>query len=630
MAHINPDIRYSKQSRRRWLQFNPSPTKMTGNHEETAMRRFFVPALILSIALLRVASPTAAPAAEKKAADESATADSKDESKKKDSEAAKKDSSAKSDTSKDEKEKAPAKDTDKSSKAESEKKEKDKATDAAAKDKTAKPAAKDDKKPAAKPEAKKRKTLKVETKRLKVVVPLDGVFVARKMEEVALRPEVWSEYEIEDVIEHGAKVHKGQRLFKFDDEKINQAIQDMELEQRMSDLVITKAEDELPRLEKTLKLDFGDAERSAEHAKADLKQYNEVDRPMAIKSAEFMVKYYNFMLDYEKDELRELEKMYKADDLTEETEEIVLKRQRNQVEFAQFSLEGAKQDSDEMIKVRIPRMDIRMKEQIDRTTLAKARAQMALSTDLNRARQELEQRKKMRAKALDRQTKILADKELMEIKSPADGIVFYGQCVNGRWSDTPSLINRYKPHSNVSGNSILMTIIESRPLWITSTIDESKRPDVTDGQKVKVALPLEGSDHVSGEVKSISPIPVGPGKFGIDFDVKQDQIPDWVIAGMSCKVQITTYDKADTLAIPKKAVHDDKDDPDQHYVWLVDADDTEAKPERRNVKLGHPKDDDVEILKGLKKGNVISLDDEEAKDKADKEKDTEKDKEKEE
>ena len=73
---------------------------------------------------------------------------------------------------------------------------------------------------------------------------------------------------------------------------------------------------------------------------------------MTVKSAEFMVKYYNFMLDYEKDELEQLEKMYEADDLTEETEEIVLKRQRNSVEFAEFSLENAKLSRDETLKVR--------------------------------------------------------------------------------------------------------------------------------------------------------------------------------------------------------------------------------------------------------------------------------------
>src|SRR5207237_9387955 len=157
-------------------------------------------------------------------------------------------------------------------------------------------------------------------------------------------------------------------------EKINLAIQELELEQHINDLAIEKAEEEMPRMEKTLKMDFADAERADKNAHEDIKRYNETDRPMAIKSAEFMVKYYNFMLDYEKDELHELEKMYKADDLTEETEEIVLKRQRNSVEFAEFSLRQAKIESDEMINVHIPRMDIRMKEALDRTGLAKARA----------------------------------------------------------------------------------------------------------------------------------------------------------------------------------------------------------------------------------------------------------------
>ncbi len=77
--------------------------------------------------------------------------------------------------------------------------------------------------------------------------------------------------------------------------------------------------------------------------------------------------------------------------------------------------------------------------------MALARAKMALALDLNRARYELEQRKKARTKSLDRHAKLLEDRGLMEIKSPADGIVFYGQCVNGRWADTPSLINKYKP-----------------------------------------------------------------------------------------------------------------------------------------------------------------------------------------
>jgi hypothetical protein len=210
----------------------------------------------------------------------------------------------------------------------------------------------------------------------------------------------------------------------------------------------------------------------------------------------------------------------------------------------------------------------------------------------------------------------------MEIKSPADGIVFYGQSVNGRWSDTASLINKYKPKNNVSPGSVLMTIVDARPLYVTSTIDEGKRPDVSDGEKAKVALPAEDADRLPAEVKSISPIPVGAGKFEINFSLTQDQIPDWVVPGMSCKIQLTTYNKKDALVIPKTAVHDDEENEDQKFVWIVNPDDEDAKPERRNVKLGKRKEADVEILKGLKPGDVISLDDENKKEEKEKPADT--------
>ena len=124
-----------------------------------------------------------------------------------------------------------------------------------------------------------------------------------------------------------------------------------------------------------------------------------------------------------------------------------------------------------------------MKESLDRAALGKARAQMALSLDLDRARYEQEQRRSCAPSQSTSMTKLLGDKELMEIKSPADGIVYYGQCINGRWSDTPSLINRYKPHSNVPSGSIMMTIVESRPLYVTSTVDESEAAGGRKGTK---------------------------------------------------------------------------------------------------------------------------------------------------
>ena len=159
-----------------------------------------------------------------------------------------------------------------------------------------------------------------------------------------------------------------------------------------------------------------------------------------------MVKYYNFMLDYEKDELEQLEKMYEADDLTEETEEIVLKRQRNsrRVRRVQPGKRQAQpRRNAQSLACRATTSPSRNRWNGPRWRWPAQRWRSSL--DLNRARYELEQRKKARTKSLDRHAKLLEDRGLMEIKSPADGIVFYGQSVNGRWSETPSLINKYKP-----------------------------------------------------------------------------------------------------------------------------------------------------------------------------------------
>ena len=81
-----------------------------------------------------------------------------------------------------------------------------------------------------KEEKKKRKTAKVETKRLKVDVTLDGTFTAEKMTPVALRPEAWTQFEIVEIVEHGSEVHEGQMLVKFDTEKIDEEIADLELQ----------------------------------------------------------------------------------------------------------------------------------------------------------------------------------------------------------------------------------------------------------------------------------------------------------------------------------------------------------------------------------------------------------------
>ena len=59
-------------------------------------------------------------------------------------------------------------------------------------------------------------------------------------------------------------------------------------------------------------------------------------------------------LAYAAEELNQLKKMYEADDLTEETEEIILQRAQNQYDRAKFSLEAAKIRNEDLLKFNSP------------------------------------------------------------------------------------------------------------------------------------------------------------------------------------------------------------------------------------------------------------------------------------
>ena len=486
----------------------------------------------------------------------------------------------------------------------------------------AKVAEKKEEKPAEK--KKERKTAKAETKRVRVVATLDGTFTAEKMTPVALRPEAWSQFEIVEIVDHGSEVHAGQTLVKFDREKFDEEQAELELQLHVSELAIRKAEVELPRLEKSLTMAADEAERNDKNTHEDFDRFHKIDRPMLLKSIEYSLKNAQFQLDYSQDELDQLDKMYEADDLTEDTEEIVLKRTRTEVDFAKFNLEQTKQYCDELLAVRLPRFEIDIKESLEKAALALAQAKTALALDITRARYDLEQQRQTRAKSLDRHAKLLTDRALMELKAPADGIVYYGECENGNWSDMAALIAKLKPHGNASADTVLMTILERRPLEVLAQVGEAQRPDFTIGQAAKVVPPVESAEWLPVKLKSVTAVPVATGKFDADFDLTGSELPDWIVAGMSCKVKVTTYDKEDALVVPKKAVHTDKDDEELKYVWLIDSKDgdpknAEAKAERRNVKLGKTSGENVEVTSGLKLGDVVSLEDEEKREEEKKE-----------
>ena len=142
------------------------------------------------------------------------------------------------------------------------------------------------------------------------------------------------------------------------------------------DIALKQAAEELPLLEKSLPVDLAAAERSKTQVDEDLKKFLDIDRSQSERNAQFAVKRSTEYLEYSKEELRQLEKMYRSKDLTEETEEIIFRRQRFQVETSEFFLKEAELHRDQVLKIDLPRQEQRMRENAVKQAidLEKARA----------------------------------------------------------------------------------------------------------------------------------------------------------------------------------------------------------------------------------------------------------------
>jgi len=461
----------------------------------------------------------------------------------------------------------------------------------------------DAKKAAAEKEGKKPETFKVEAKAFKIEVEAEGVFVAEVAAEVALRPEAWAAFKVVEAVPHGDRVRKGDVLVKFDDKDIEKALAEKSLELRTGELALMAAEEDFPRLEKSIALSYDEAKRQYDEAQDEKKRFDETMRDMSERMAKYYLQSSEQQLQNANEEYEQLKKMYDADELTEETEEIVLKRQKFEVEAAKFFLEYAKINHQYTTEISIPQRDESLKTGVEVAKIAFDRASMAKSLGMNQQRYELEKMREARVKAVDSHAKLLADRALMTLKAPADGIVYYGRAVNGRWIEVSSQESKLIPFGTLTPNSVVMTIVKDRPMYVETAISEKELPTVKVKQPVVVSPVADAELELKAMVAKVADIPGAGNKFPVRVDLKSNDVPDWLMPGMTCKTKITVYDVKEAIVIPAELLQTDKDDPKQKYVMLQVED--EEKPTRRDVKVGKTKEKEVEIVKGLEAGDLI-------------------------
>ena len=166
---------------------------------------------------------------------------------------------------------------------------------------------------------------------------------------------------VDSAVPHGAKSARATCCSRLDTEKIDRAIADLRAELKLSDVADAAGRGPVAGDGKDRALGPGIQPPPPAWPRRIGSNFS-TSTAFRRKGGRLQPQGGQGGLEYEEEELRQLEKMYKADDITEETEQIVLKRARDTVERAKFRVEIRQIIRDQSLKLAIPRADELVKE----------------------------------------------------------------------------------------------------------------------------------------------------------------------------------------------------------------------------------------------------------------------------
>ena len=456
--------------------------------------------------------------------------------------------------------------------------------------------------PVAEPETRPApKTFTVEPKRLKIEIDLKGVFEAARMTPVSLETKVWSSLVVERAVPPGTVVKKGDQLLWLRMRDIDQQLADIEASSALTALAMKQAKESLRFAEAASPDAMTWAQRSKRIADEEYQDFLDLVLPYEDRYYVLDGRGLALRLEAAEEEVKQLRQMYKADELVDDTEAIVLKRNEHFLDRTRIDSEvseerHARSKDQDFLR----RRETEAKKHKD-AEIAWDQAQTILPMQMEEKRLNLEKMLYDQAKADRKLVELKADREMMVVRAPADGIVYYGKCLRGAWPTAGQMDSKLRRGGQIGSMEVFMTLVQPEGILIRAEAGENDLHNLKVDQTAKITPTGFPAHKLQGKVTDVIILPPGPGQFTVKIAIDGDVGP--VMPGMTCELKLVGYDKADALLAPAKAVFHEDDDEDLRYVYVQRGDEAV----KQSVTVGRSKGDDVEIVEGLAAGDVILL-----------------------
>ncbi len=438
-------------------------------------------------------------------------------------------------------------------------------------------------------------TFVLEPARLVETLDLKAGLVPQASELVAYEGEVYGgTLEVVRALDGGV-VEKGAVLVQFDEEDVREQLLAAERDLRIARLKHAIAEQDLESKEAQHKLKLEQLEQRLARSQEALQRFLDIDKPQRIAQSAHNLEGAENRLQDQTEELEQLEKMYKEDDLTEETEEIVLRRTRRNLVRSRKSMAWQRLRHQKLLEVTIPhdeenaRMDVRQK-QLD---LASYRKTAPLRLDI--AKTEFQKSVKALEDKAKRYDDLRGDLDRLRVRAPSAGFAVRGAFRGGKWNDLDALRQALVPEGKVKAKQTLFTIFHPGNVELVASVGEADLPKLHVGDEATVESALLPGRTLPATVAEVAPVGVG-GKHRVLLRLKEtDPV---LMPGQSAKAVVTWRKENAALMVPASAVVT-KDG--ASHVYVVE----EGATKRCDVETGTTQGDRVEITSGLEAGATV-------------------------
>lgn len=436
-------------------------------------------------------------------------------------------------------------------------------------------------------------TVKVKAGKFLYKTELPGLILSADAEKIKVDSKNWQNWIVEEAVKHGQSVKKGDLLVRFESEAYEDALKAAKrnLETQKANLVKAQRLFEISMK----KMDF-EKKKAALTAEAEEKLaliYKEKGHEQAkINFEQDLVDARNSLL-YQKEELAQLKKMYDEDKITEETEEIVLKRQQNYVNSLTRRIRTRELAVEEAMTVKLPNALFnseykRAKAKLDAEKTAVEWEIFALTERL-----KLDSQEEALKKAVKKLEELESDKNLLEIKASRDGIVVYGKISSGKWTNMNGI--EYKKGKSFIKGSTLFSLVDPTKFIVEAKADYTQVQYIDERASFFVNIPGQGVKELSLKGKSSIP---DNNTFKVTFELKESA---GVYHGTAVKAKVFKLIGEMVISVPSKAVHADDDNPTKTYVNVVEN----SKAKKVYVETGLSHNGKTVITSGLNEGAEV-------------------------